>query len=211
MRRALFAALAFGASAIVVPTAHAGSPDIVHGGCFFDTAAQPSTQPGGNVGVIGDLSVTTDASGKPMAATVSCWLDVNGVEAAGTRFSYAGTGGQVGANPIQFFASNTDQIDLCTSVVFADNTTTGAECLVSDGPEIPPQVVWDEFDAVAGLIDAVEGCDASHQECSLLCPRLKLVAGSYGPLTIGPDGDVFVVDPLGLGLNPVYDCPPYGP
>lgn len=210
MRLTLIGALALGASAFVVPTAHAVSPDVIHGGCTYDSATRPSTDPGGNVGVIGDVSATTDASGKPIAATVSCWIDVNGVEAPGTRFGYAGTGVQVGANPITFATSNTDEIQLCTSVLFADNTTTGDECLVSDGPEFPPQVVWDEFDAVAGVIDAVEGCDASHQQCSVLCPRLELLAGSYGPVTIGPDGDVVVADPLGLGLNPLYDCPPYG-
>jgi hypothetical protein len=28
-------------------------------------------------------------------------------------------------------------------------------------------------------------------------------------VTGGPDGDVSALDPLGLGLNPAYDCPPY--
>jgi len=28
-------------------------------------------------------------------------------------------------------------------------------------------------------------------------------------LVIEPDGDVYVFDPLNLGLNPFWDCPPY--
>jgi hypothetical protein len=44
-----------------------------------------------------------------------------------------------------------------------------------------------------------------------ICPVLSHLAGNYpGGLSIHPDGDVYVPDPLGLGLNPVYDCPPVG-
>jgi hypothetical protein len=209
MRRILLVVLAFGATALVVPAAHAASPDRLQGGCTWTSESRPDAT-GENLGYIGDLSTTTDSNGTPIAATVTCWLRVNGVEAPGTRFGYAGTGAQAGINPISFYASNTEEIDLCYSVLFADNTTIEDACFAIDPIQIPPQVVWDTVDSVFALVDEVEGCNASHDECSAICPRLQLLAGAYGPVTIRPDGDVYVADPLGLGLNPVYECPPYG-
>jgi hypothetical protein len=209
MRRILLGVLVLGATVLAVPAAQAASPDIFHGGCTWSSDSRPG-DPGENLGYIGDLSTTTTPNGAPIAATVTCWLRVNGVEAAGTRFGYAGTGAQAGVNPISFYASNTDEIDLCYSVLVADNTTIEDTCFAIDPIQIPPQVVWDTVDSVFALVDQVEGCNASHDECSAICPPLQLLAGTYGPLTIGPDGDVSVADPLGLGLNPVYDCPPYG-
>lgn len=182
----------------------------MRGGCTWDSDSRPGTPSGENLGVIADRSVTTDANGRPLAATVTCWLAVNGVEAPGTRFGYAGTGVQAGANPITFYASNTDEVDLCYSVLFADNTTTGDWCFAVLTIQIPPQAVWDLLDAVFAAVNDAEGCNASHDECSPVCPRLQLLAGTYGPVTIGPDGDVSVADPLGVGLDsPVYNCPPY--
>jgi hypothetical protein len=213
MRRILLGVLALGTTTLVAPAAHAASPDIVHGGCTYNYAGNAtslSTPPPGELyGYIGDLSATTTSSGTPIAATVTCWIDVNGVEAPGTRFGYAGTGVQAGVNPITFTARNTDQIDICNSVLFGDNTTTDATCFAIDSIEIPPQVVWDALGTAFVVADEVEGCNASHDQCSAICAALPLFAGTYGPLTIGPDGDVDVTDPLGLGISRIYDCPPY--
>jgi hypothetical protein len=141
---------------------------------------------------------------------VTCWLEVNGVEAPGTRFGYVGTGVQAGVNPMTYTASNTDDVELCESVLFGDNTTTGDTCFPIDDIQIPPQVLWDAVDTVFAVVNDAEGCNASHDECSVVCAQLPRLAGTYGPVTIGPDGDVYVADPLGLGLNRLYDCPPYG-
>jgi hypothetical protein len=49
-----------------------------------------------------------------------------------------------------------------------------------------------------------------------VCPQLQQIGsvtggGFAGVLWIASDGDVYVANPLGIGgLNPVYDCPPYG-
>jgi len=45
---------------------------------------------------------------------------------------------------------------------------------------------------------------------TFVCPELVAQAGDYGPVVVKPDGDVYVADPLVTGLNPLYDCPPYG-
>lgn len=44
-----------------------------------------------------------------------------------------------------------------------------------------------------------------------ICSVLKLFPGVhlFGAVVISEDGDIWVWDPLNLGLNPLYDCPPY--
>jgi hypothetical protein len=70
---------------------------------------------------------------------------------------------------------------------------------------MPPRIVTD-------ILDIVDG-DIYHAYVSvidpLVCPKLVGLAGTYGPVTIAPDGDVDVPDPLDLWDGPMYDCPPY--
>lgn len=193
MRRILLTVFTLGATGLAVPAAHAASPDVIHGGCAYtadDDTNNLSSAPDKKVGVIYDVSATTDATGAPIAATVTCWLDVNGSEAPGTRFSYSGTGVQAGANPVTFTASyDASRVDLCYSVLFGDNTRTG-ECIATTDEKIPAQVFWDALDVASAA-----GC--------LVLP---LLPGTYGPVTIGPDGDVYLTDPLDVGFNPIYNC-----
>src|SRR4051812_25121455 len=119
MKRIVFAALALGASMLVVPTAHAANPDVINGGCFFATAEQETVTAGHNVGVIGDYSVTTtgDTPPTPIGAVVTCWLEVNGVVAPGTTHSYgelAGVSGvQAGSDPISYDTTDGDWVLEC--------------------------------------------------------------------------------------------------
>jgi len=199
MKRLLLAAVMAGASALAAPAAHATRPDVIDGGCFFNTVADPSTSDV-QVGVIGDVSVTRtgDVPFLPIDATVSCWVEVNGVEAPGTRFSYSGPGAQEGADRASYTAADGAIVALCQSVEFADGTSKVEPCPTPLGPfQVPPQPILDLLGATFDFVD------------STACPSLVAVAGTYGPVTIGPDGDVYAFDPFDLGLNPVYDCPPH--
>jgi hypothetical protein len=188
----------------VSPAASANAAgDTTHGGCFFNTDENALATNGQNQGVIGDLSATTDPSGAPTGATVTCWIEVNGVEAPLTRHSYSGTGVQAGTDQITFTASDTDTVTECMTVTYADGTTEPEDCPGATTLVIPPQQVTDLLnDLFINTIDPI------------VCPVLiqlgqALGGGVPGVLEIGPDGDVSIADPLGLGLNPVYDCPPY--
>jgi hypothetical protein len=215
-RLLLGAAIAAIATVATGPAATAASGDAINGGCFFNTVGGASVD-GNNVGdpnqqngVIGDVSVTQDGSGAPTGATVSCQIQVNGVAAPGTTFSYSGFGAQAGADPVSYTAPLGDAVILCQRVVYADGTDTGWDCLGVDhcfvvGGCFPP--------AVQTLLDLVNGI-VDNAFTSVIdptvCPVLVANAGAYGPVTIASDGDVYVFDPEGLGLSPIYDCPPYG-
>lgn len=200
------AALVLGASAVAVPSAHADLGDMVSGGCFFNTVSSAAVTGDVYDGVIGDWSVTTkDAA--PTGATVTCWVAVNGVEAPGTRFTYSGTGVQVGADPISYEAATGDIVTECELIVFADGVSDYG-CPIDHGdPQFPPQFV---LDTIAGVLDAVTEAEVTYVDPAV-CPVLVAAAGSYpGGITVAPDGDVYVPDPYALGLSPVWDCPPYG-
>ena len=199
MRRLLLVAVLLCSGAFVAPAAHAARPDVIHGGCFFDTVADPSTA-GGQIGVIGDVSITRTGAipTVPIGATVSCWIEVDGVEALGTRFSYSGFGVQAGVDRLSYAAADDQIVGGCESVTFADGTTQTYPCPQPLGPfYVPPQPVTELLGEFFDFADP------------LVCTALSGAAGTYGPVTVRPDGDVYVLDPLSLGLNPLYDCPPY--
>lgn len=209
MKRVLLAALALGVSAAVLPAAPASAAlgsDSIQGGCSFDTDQNAILTGGRNAGQISDLSVTTDATGAPTFATVSCWIIVNGVEAPGTRLSASGFGVQAGVATISFVSGDADWVGLCQQVEYGDGTVD-TQCPIYQDPNFPPQSVIDILDAVFG---AVNSAFVAYVD-PVVCPVLVQLAGSYpGGVTIAPDGDVFVSDPLDLfGGSPVEDCPPY--
>lgn len=200
MKRILLAAVGLTATALVPSPAFAAfGSDTINGGCSFDTNANATATGGQNVGEISDLSITTDSTGAPTFATVSCWIDVNGVEAPGTRLTASGNGVQAGATTISFSdGGGTLPSALCQEVVYADGTTD-YDC--GGGPErqIPPQSILDLI--TAAQVDYVD---------PVVCPVLRQLVGSYpGGVTIAPDGDLYLPDPFGLDINPFWDCPPY--
>lgn len=206
IRRVAVAVASVVAAAIATPAMASPAGDVTHGGCFARTAPDAVATDVQRVGVIGDASTTVDATGLPTDATVTCWIDVNGVEAAGTRFSYSGAGLQSGIDDITVRASIVDPLTVCEAVVYRDGSTESGACDTVDGPVVPPGLL-DQCDDLGCCGQAV--CFANVDD--LVCPEFARVAGSYGPVTVGPDGDVYVSDPLGvLGGTPIYDCPPYG-
>lgn len=208
-RMLLVGVMASATVAAAAPAAGAAGSDSVQGGCFFTSDELVATnETGGNaVGVIGDLSFTQDATGLPADATVSCQIRFNDVPAPGTTFSYSGIGVQAGVDTISFAVPPLSQESLCQRVVFADGTDTGWNCTLSFACECPPPA---DFVAIVHLLLApVKDALAPYVD-PVVCPVLAANAGSYGPVTIKPDGDVYVLDPLAPRLNPLYDCPPYG-
>jgi hypothetical protein len=196
----------------VSPAASANSAgDTIHGGCFFNTDENAVATNGQNQGVIGDLSATTDASGAPTGATVTCFIKVNGTEAPLTRHSYSGTGVQAGSDQILFTADSNATVLLCEDVTYADSTTETEICPAATSQDIPPQAVIDELNSIFDTLNALEISTVDPVVCPVLVTLHGLTGGGVpGVLEIRADGDVYVADPLGLGINPVYDCPPYG-
>lgn len=201
------AAAAVCATAVAIPTASAAGSDLIFGGCGFNTDENATvTGPDTNTGVIYDHSATFDATGLPTSATVSCQIQVNDVAAPGTTVSYSGFGLQAGANPISFTAAPDQSVSLCQRVVYGDGTDTGWVCPMTDPcfsvGGCPPEALT--------LVEGIVNNAFTSVIDPALCPVFAANAGDYGLVTINSDGDVDVADPLGLGLNPVYDCPPYG-
>jgi hypothetical protein len=167
--------------------------DTLSGGCFFLADKVPVVTAGQFQGAIGDASVSRAPGGAPTLAAVTCSIRVNGVTQAGTTYTYPTTGMsdvQTGANPMGFNAISGDTVTLCEHVVFQDGSTSDL-CVAAT--EITDQPVIDLVGFVGGVIDPI------------VCPILSRLAGSYGLVTIGSDGDIFIDTPVSLR---VYDCPP---
>jgi len=182
------------------PAAQAAG-DTVDGGCFVAAANLNDLTSGVATGVIGDVSVTRDGGGEPSDATVTCWIDVNGSEVAGTRFSYSGFGVQAGDDRIAFTATPSDVVAVCEQVMSGATTIT-SECAPVTDKTVPPASI------VQLLNDIWDTTDPPPIDPTI-CPVLIVLHGDYGPITIGPDGDVYVPDPIGLGVGHLQDCPPY--
>jgi hypothetical protein len=174
MKKMLLAGTGLALSVLAGPPAHANSSDVVNGGCKYSTTYGVPTAAGDMwSGVQAEQSTTTtgDATRQPIGATVTCWIEVDGVPAPGTTHSYgdvAGmTGTQAGASPVSVDDHGSDNVSACQSVAFADGTTTWTTCFIwGDVVQLPPQVVIDTVDAVVATVDAVVcpqlgGCSAS--------------------------------------------------
>jgi hypothetical protein len=137
---------------------------------------------------------------------------VNGVEQPGTRLTVTGTGPVVGQQQITFAAGDADQVNECQQVSFADGSTwtaadgnVGVDCPAATEITIPPQAVIDLLNTL--FITVID-----PTICPVLVTLGQLTGGGVaGVVTIGPDGDLSIADPLGLGINPIEDCPPYLP
>lgn len=180
--RVLLSLLTIGLTTLVVPAAQAAG-ETTRGGCFFvAVSTKPTEFNGAAEGVIADVSVTTDAGDNPIFATVSCKIEVNGVDATPT-FTYPGTGAQAGADLLAFLANDSDAISICQRVAYGTGTTTAFSCRAVTEARVPPQEVTD---VVAGVFhDAVD------------------------PTVCGVLGDDVALPPNLLYSGPLYDCPPY--
>lgn len=190
--------------AVAPPPAAADSPDHTFGGCAFDSDDAPAVTGSTYTGVISDASATFRPDGTPIDATVSCKIQVNFVDAPGAELDVPGFGTQLDARPISFTANDGDVVALCQRTVYADGTATDWSCPTATNLQIPPQQVIDDINFLVGVVNNITAWDVDWR----VCPVLAAHPGTYGPITIEPDGDVYIPDPLDL-VGTVYDCPPY--
>lgn len=200
MRRLLLTGVMLAAS-MLAPAAQADA-DSIDGGCFVVAVDLDSVTNFVTSGFLGDVSVSRDGAGLPTGATVTCWIQINGVESSGTRLTVTGPGVQAGLIQVGFVLGDTDSVAVCERVAYADGTAATTCAPPPDEQGVPPQLL---FDAIHGTFESVVD--------PVLCPALATQAGAYpGGLTISSTGDVSVTDPLDVaGTVVVHDCPPYGP
>jgi hypothetical protein len=156
MKRFLLAGAALAATVSVVPVGHAAAANVVKGGCRYATGLDTSEGAPGDTwpAVQYEYSVTTtgDATSERIGATITCWLEVGGVIAPGTTYSYSDlpgvTGVQAGAHPITFTASSLDTVQACETDAFADGTSTSICWIWGDNIQLPPQAVQDVIDKI---------------------------------------------------------------
>lgn len=197
------------AAVVAAPDAHADDSDFMYGDCGFDSSTEPITTTGTHTGSIGVTSVTTTGYADPrlIGATVTCWIEVNGSVAPGTTHSYGDflgiAGLHYGSDPASFTTTDVlDNVQVCETIAYADSTTD-THCIYND-LVLPSTRQQQYIRHVGTTVFAI----LDPAVCSQLAPH----AGSYpGGVMIGPDGDLYlgIPDPLDLGLNPTYDCPPY--
>lgn len=128
-----------------------------------------------------------DRNGGPVS--VRCYTAVNGSEVSstptGSGIAFAATAGR-----LTYSAGETDVVtfhaEVCTTRgCFTDNYET-------ERFQIPPQEVIDAINAIV-----IEHIDPA------LCSILDDLAGTYGPVVINEQGDIYVDG------SPEWDCPPY--
>ncbi|MDQ1748602.1 MAG: hypothetical protein QOD07_2865 [Frankiaceae bacterium] len=139
MRRTVGKALVAGTAAVMVgvlvPAASANSAgDTIRGGCYAYAVSNAVATNGQYEGVMGDNSVTTDATGAPTAATVTCAIQVNGIESPSSH-SFSGAGVQAGQDQVVYSASPTDDVEVCQYVTYADGSTEAASCKDVGSPD----------------------------------------------------------------------------
>lgn len=155
MKRFLVAGAALAATVSVVPAGHAAAANVAEGGCRYETTYDTPEAPGTTwSGVQYDYSVTTtgDATAARIGATITCWIEVDGVAAPGTTYSYGDipgvTGVQAGAHRISFRANKLATVAGCETDAFADGTSTSICWIWGDNIQIPPQAVQDIIDKI---------------------------------------------------------------
>ncbi len=199
MRRTLLASLLLA----VVPAAPAAAGDAADlrflRGCEFDTVAQDTVTGGRYAGVLYAKVVAYSVRPEQYPVTVTsigCELRVNGhtVLRSGT-WPGAGPVGVVPPEPIEFAAGDTDWVELCTLVDVVDGEGDAhhlTRCPGATTLPMPPPWMADLVDDAFTLADAA-ACERFVAAAPYLPP----------PVTVGPDGDVYV------GGELWWDCPPY--
>ena len=213
-QRAVLTGLATAVIAALTPAGMAAAtdppppPDVVIGGCGTSWNWMPGQTT--VTGLIYDHSVSLTWAGNPTSATISCELFIDYVTPLpSTLHSYSGFGGQAGADVISFPYDGTGNVMLCERDQYADGYDTSMVC-PGDIPQEPP--LWVQlFLAKVNAVTAIVNDLFTQYVDPVLCPDFAGLTGDYGPVSVKPDGDVYVTDPLDLyGGGPAYDCPPYG-
>ena len=168
------------ALAVNAPVAHADAPTA---SCGFDSVQQTDATGQNYEGAAYGYAVHTDGP-----ISIRCYVTVNGSEEDSTPTG-SGTNVATTAGRVQFAATETDDVRLCAEVTAHGTTTT--TCDPSTNTQVPPQEVIDLINSFLILVDPT------------ICDALKAVKGTYGPILIDDQGDVYINGVLW------YDCPPY--
>ena len=173
--------------ACLAPAAHAGSDSTYVGGCSLGEVREDPLHPGYWIAEIDVEAVVYSPTpeANPVWATFTCHLEVNGVAQQAPAFAANGAVAVVGGGPVTYAMS--DYVLLCQRVDFigpGDTTPTVDFCHTRGLP-------WEPWPIVDPLVDPV------------VCPVLAALQGTYGPVSVNEQGDVYVD-----GV-PYYDCPPY--
>jgi len=126
MRRNTLIAGAASIIAIVVgqgTAAQADTTDHLYGGCGLHVTLVSTLSPDRYSGEIFEASASLDATNSPTTASVSCWVEVNGVEAVNSRLNTGGFAFQEGEKSLAYTAGATDVVALCQQVTFLDGST----------------------------------------------------------------------------------------
>ena len=210
VKKTLLGGVAVAIMAVGLPmtSANADSSDTRHGGCFFNTDANQQVTQNENQGVIGvDAVMITPANTPDALAEIDCKIQVNTADAPGTEIDVkANAAGVVSGQQQIIFDDQGGTLPsaLCENDISGDGSSSGWVCRASMEIQIPPQVVLDLLDTLFTTVIDPTTCPvfvAIHNATG---------GGVQGVLYIASDGDILIADPLGLGLNPVDDCPPYG-
>lgn len=149
MRAARGTALSAVAAAVisivsVVTPASADPGDTLNGGCGSTGLTDVTVTNGQTAVVIYEASTSQEASGGPSTATVSCWIEINGVEGPSGRLTVTGNGAQSGQTATSYYASSTDVVLLCQQVSFEDGSTwtapdgnVGKDCIAGSRAPVP--------------------------------------------------------------------------
>lgn len=210
VRKFAWGALAAMAFTFVTPStpASADAGDTVHGGCEFLTYREQAATSGVNKGAIEVSAALQNSAGIPdSGASVRCKIQVNGIDAPGTEIDVdADTAGLVQGQAQIVFDDQGGTLPsaLCEEDNWSDGDSSGWVCQGSSQFQIPPQAV----------IDAVNSVTATTLDPTV-CPVFQELhdltgGGVLGVVRIGADGDLYLAQPVGVGYDKVYDCPPYG-
>jgi hypothetical protein len=123
------------------------------------------------------------AGGPGEDVAVSCVIKVGGVVRAATPTA-AGSGAAVTAGRVAFTLRGDDRAFLCA--VVAAHGTTREHCYEVVDIQIPPSEVEEAVDTVL----ATTWDPAAAAAFPVACAALRGLAGTYGPVTVGADGDV---------------------
>lgn len=177
----------------------AGGPYDYAGGCDAQVTADSTAGQDMYSGMLRALAVvySGDPARNPVSATIRCEVRVNGAPASGGVLTASGTTVLAGAAAVTYAASETQFVQVCETVDFPGFTTQSCHGVAP--VQLPPQEITDAFDNAVAIVESLVVDFVDPVVCSVL-PQL---AGVTDPVTVEPDGDVYL-----LG-DPIWECPPY--
>jgi hypothetical protein len=168
------------------------------GECGYETVSQEVvTGPDRYVGAVWAAVVLYPATpGEVVSATVTCEVRVNGVPRWTSRPA-SGTGVVALVEPVELTLTDTDVVQLCTTVDYtSDATPTETTCPGAGWGDLPPEGHPDFVDA---LVETVNGV-WPHVD-PVACAAFGALAPGAGPVQVTPEGDVYLTGDL------LWDCP----